>query len=144
MSYTHRLNMEVDLQSLLTLHVTWLAQQYSPPHLDSYTRALLVSKDGPTSLCNPLVTLLAIELTICKWQNTVNRMRLSKANRWPCTGAIFDSFFVHLTTGANLQVLGLRKRGRRKYVCIEGKLMFINNIGTVSQDFQPYFIVDII
>ncbi len=40
---THRLNMEVDLQSLFGLHVTWCAQLYSlaetrqlPPHLDSY------------------------------------------------------------------------------------------------------------
>ncbi len=42
----HRLNMEVDLQSLFGLHVTWYAQLYSlgetqqlttsPPHLDSY------------------------------------------------------------------------------------------------------------
>ncbi len=39
------LNMEVDLQSLFGLHVTWCAQLYSlaetaqlspPPHLDSY------------------------------------------------------------------------------------------------------------
>jgi hypothetical protein len=53
----HRLNMEVDLQSSFGLHVTWCAQLYSlgetpqpppppnTPHLDSYTRALLVSKD---------------------------------------------------------------------------------------------------
>ncbi len=40
----HRLNMEVDLQTLFGLHVTWCAQLYSlaktlqlppPPHLDS-------------------------------------------------------------------------------------------------------------
>ena len=46
--------MEVDLQSLFGLHVTWCAQLYSlaetpqlppSPHLDSYTRALLVSQD---------------------------------------------------------------------------------------------------
>jgi hypothetical protein len=52
-----RLNMEIDLQSLFGLHVTWCAQLYSlaetpqpppplPPHWDwdSYTRAQLVSK----------------------------------------------------------------------------------------------------
>ncbi len=52
-SVKHRLNMEVDLQSLFGLHVMWCAQQCSlaetpqlppPPHLDSYTRALFVSK----------------------------------------------------------------------------------------------------
>ncbi len=50
--------MEVDLQSLFGLHVTWCAQLYSlaetpqvatpspiPPNLDSYTRAILVRKD---------------------------------------------------------------------------------------------------
>ena len=52
---THRLNMELDLQSLFGLHVTWCAQLYSlaetpqphpiPPHWDSYARALSVSKD---------------------------------------------------------------------------------------------------
>jgi hypothetical protein len=51
----HILNMEVDLRSLFGLRVTWCAQQYSlaetkpshsiPPYLDSYTRALLGSKD---------------------------------------------------------------------------------------------------
>ncbi len=49
----HRLNMEVDLQSLFGLHVTWCAQLYSlaeapqppPPHWDFYARALLVSQD---------------------------------------------------------------------------------------------------
>jgi len=50
----HRLNMEVDLQSLFGLDVTWCAQLYSlaetpqppiPPHWDSNTRALLVRKD---------------------------------------------------------------------------------------------------
>ncbi len=43
--------MEVDLQSLFGLHVTWCTQLYSlaetpqlPPYLDSDTRALLISK----------------------------------------------------------------------------------------------------
>jgi hypothetical protein len=47
------LNMEVDIHSLFGLHVTGCAHLYSlaenrqppPPHWDSYTRALLVSKD---------------------------------------------------------------------------------------------------
>ncbi len=52
---THRLNMEVDLQSLFGLHVTWWAQLFSlaetpqlPPSPRIWTRktrALLVSKD---------------------------------------------------------------------------------------------------
>ncbi len=50
---THRLNMEIDLQSLFGLYITWRARLYSlaetpnppPPALDSYTRALFVSKD---------------------------------------------------------------------------------------------------
>jgi hypothetical protein len=62
---TQRLNMKVDLQSLFGLHVTWCAQLCSlaetpqtpksppPPHLDWYTRALLVSKDR-LFVCNPL------------------------------------------------------------------------------------------
>ena len=51
----HRLNMELDLQSLFGLHVTWCAQLYSlaetrlPPIHTAfglvYTRALLVSQD---------------------------------------------------------------------------------------------------
>jgi len=49
----HRLNMQVDFQSLFGLHVPWCAQLYSlaeipqspPPHLGSYTMALLVSQD---------------------------------------------------------------------------------------------------
>ncbi len=55
-NWDYRLNMEVDPQSLFGLHVTWCTQLYSlaktplpppprppslPPHLDSYTRALL-------------------------------------------------------------------------------------------------------
>ncbi len=56
--YTHRLNMEVDLQSLFGIHVTWCSQLYSlaeapcgpqlPPSPCIWTRntrALLVSKD---------------------------------------------------------------------------------------------------
>ncbi len=44
----HRLNMELDLQSLFGLHVHscthWLRPPPPlPPYLDSYTRALLVS-----------------------------------------------------------------------------------------------------
>ncbi len=62
-----RLNMEVDLQSLLGLHVTWCAQLYSlaetpqpppppiPPHWDSYTRALLVRKDRRHLCVTPLL-----------------------------------------------------------------------------------------
>ncbi len=50
-SQNHRLNMELNLQSLFGLHVTWCEQLYPlaetphPQHLDSYTRALLVSQD---------------------------------------------------------------------------------------------------
>jgi hypothetical protein len=60
--YSHRINMEVDLQSLFGLHVMWCAQLYSlaewdpatptpPLHLDSNTKALLVSEDSPTKDC---------------------------------------------------------------------------------------------
>jgi hypothetical protein len=52
---THRLNMEVDLQSLFGLHVTWCVQLYSlaettllrpfPRIWTRFTRALLVRKD---------------------------------------------------------------------------------------------------
>ncbi len=55
--FFHRLNMEVDLQSLFGLHVTWCAQLYSlaetphlPPSPRIWTRmwgALLVSKETP-------------------------------------------------------------------------------------------------
>ncbi len=47
---SHRLKMKLDLQSLFGLHVHscthWLRPHNTPPpHLDSYTRALLVSQD---------------------------------------------------------------------------------------------------
>jgi hypothetical protein len=49
----NRLNMELDLQSLFGLHVHscihWLRPRATPllppPHLSSYTRAILVSQD---------------------------------------------------------------------------------------------------
>ncbi len=59
----HMLNMDIDLPSLLWLHVHscthWLRPRKTPlpqpPHLGSYTRALLVSQDRrPISLCDPL------------------------------------------------------------------------------------------
>ncbi len=57
-SPNHRLNMELNLLSLFGLHVHscthWLIHRDSPPppHLDSYTRALLVSKIDDISLCS--------------------------------------------------------------------------------------------
>ncbi len=61
-----RLNMEVDLQSLFGIHVTWCAQLYSlaeapqpppiPPLWDSYTRALLVSKNRRHLFVTPCCT----------------------------------------------------------------------------------------
>jgi hypothetical protein len=61
---THRLNMEVDLQSLFGFHVTWCAQLYSltetqqsPPPSPRIgtriTRALLVSKDRRDPFVTP-------------------------------------------------------------------------------------------
>jgi hypothetical protein len=41
----HRLNMEVDLQSLFGLHVHSCTHWLRPRNLGSYTRALLVSQD---------------------------------------------------------------------------------------------------
>ncbi len=55
--------MEVDLQSLFGLHVTWCAQLYSlaeTPHLDSYTRELFCQKRQTTSLCNPLIRIFLL------------------------------------------------------------------------------------
>ncbi len=58
---SHRLNMEVDLQSLFGLHVTWCALHscahwLSPrnPPIPPYTRALLVSKDRRHLWCKYL------------------------------------------------------------------------------------------
>ncbi len=56
------LNMELDLKKFIWAPVHscahWLRTPASPPlplHLGSYTRALLVSQERPTSPCNPLV-----------------------------------------------------------------------------------------
>jgi hypothetical protein len=55
----HRLNMELDLQSLFGLHVysctDWLRHLnfLPPPTLDSYTRALLVSQNSRHLFENP-------------------------------------------------------------------------------------------
>ncbi len=58
----HRLNMELDLQSLFGLHVHsfthWLSPRDPPPpppHLGLYTRALLVSQDRRHLFVTPLV-----------------------------------------------------------------------------------------
>ncbi len=66
-----RLNMELDLQSLFELHVTWCAQLYStgwdpatppiPTHWDSYTKALLVSKDRRHLFATPCCTYSKME-----------------------------------------------------------------------------------
>jgi hypothetical protein len=59
--FRHKLNMELDLKSLFRLHVHscihWLRPRNPPPpHLGSYTRALLVCQDGlHTFPCDPLV-----------------------------------------------------------------------------------------
>jgi hypothetical protein len=59
---THRLIMELDLQSLFGLYVTWCAQLLSlaetpqlPPQLGSYTRGAIGQQRQTTSPCNPLV-----------------------------------------------------------------------------------------
>jgi hypothetical protein len=68
--------MEVDLQSLFGLHVTWCAQLHSladtpqlpppPPLLDSYTRAaLLVSKDRRHLFVTPWTLPTVSELQLC-------------------------------------------------------------------------------
>ncbi len=63
----HRLNMEVDLQSLFGFHATWCAQLYSlaetrqlppPPHLDSYYEGAIGQQRYTTFLCNPLLLML--------------------------------------------------------------------------------------
>ncbi len=56
----HRLNMELDLQSLFELHVHscthWLRPRKSlPPHLGSYTRALMVSQDRRHLFTTPCI-----------------------------------------------------------------------------------------
>ncbi len=56
----HRLNMKLDLQSLYGLLCTAVLISWNPatpplpPHLGSYTRALLVGQEKTTSLYNPL------------------------------------------------------------------------------------------
>ncbi len=64
----HRLNMEIDLQSLFWLYAHscshWLRHRNSPlhPHLDSYTRALLVSQDSRHLFVTPCVAWTKIRL----------------------------------------------------------------------------------
>jgi hypothetical protein len=64
LSPAHGLNMELDLQSLFRLLCTLCTQLYRyslaetatpplPPHLGSYTRALLVSQDRPHLFVTP-------------------------------------------------------------------------------------------
>ncbi len=60
--YSHKLNMELDLQSLFGLHMHscnyWLRPRNPlPPHLGSYTRALLVSQDGRHLFVTPCLQL---------------------------------------------------------------------------------------
>jgi hypothetical protein len=61
-SLCHSLNMELDLKKFIWAPVHscahWLRTPASPPlplHLGSYTKALLVSQERPTSPCKPLV-----------------------------------------------------------------------------------------
>ncbi len=69
MASTHRLNMEIDLQSKFGLHVTWCVQLYSlaetpaatplsPRIWTRITRALLVSKDRRHLFVPPAPTVL--------------------------------------------------------------------------------------
>jgi hypothetical protein len=88
----HRLNMDVDLQSLFGLHVTWCAQLYSlaeapqlppiSPHWVSYTRALLVGKDRRHLFVTPCLRLFetaSIFAVFCnKKQGVIKRCRLSR------------------------------------------------------------------
>ncbi len=72
------LSMELDLQSLFGLLVTWCTQLYSlaetpqpppPPHLDSSTRALLVSQDRRHLFMTPWYLPPQLEHTtqLCLW-----------------------------------------------------------------------------
>ncbi len=64
---SHWLNMELDLHSLFGIHVHscthWMRPRNypPPPHLGSYTRALLVSQDRLHPLCDPLVSRECLE-----------------------------------------------------------------------------------
>jgi hypothetical protein len=66
----HRLNMEVDLQSLFGLHVYGCnhllrpRNPTPPPHLGSYTRPLLVSQDRRHLLVTPALVLLSYSETV--------------------------------------------------------------------------------
>ncbi len=56
--------MELDLQSLFGLHVTWCTQLYPaipppPPNLGSYTRAQLVSQEGRHLFITPCIDWLS-------------------------------------------------------------------------------------
>jgi hypothetical protein len=68
---THRLNMELDLQSLFGVLVYscshWLRPRNSPssPEFWLITRALLVSQDRRKSLCNPLASHFTEPLQVC-------------------------------------------------------------------------------
>ncbi len=72
--YRHRLNMELDLQSIFGFHVTWCAQLYSlavtrqppiPQHLSSYTRALLISQDRRHLFVAPWIMCTKETRSIC-------------------------------------------------------------------------------
>ncbi len=84
----HKINMEIDLQSLFGLHVTWCAQLYSlagtpqlppaPRIWTRITRALLVSKDRrhlfvtPWSRRYTRTSLLSVSLAFGPWY--INRI----------------------------------------------------------------------
>ncbi len=103
--------MELDLQSLFGLHVTWCAQLYSltepqqplphpiPPHLDSYRGALLVSKDRRQLFVTP-------DCTVYKMPH------MSKKNlRWlwkDCYDLLFSVFSVFYIFILNF-ILGYNK-----------------------------------
>ncbi len=73
----HRLKMEIDLQSLFGLHVTWCAQLYSlveTPQLPTPPAFGLVIRGGyigqqrsTTSLCNPLLTIFPFQTRLREW-----------------------------------------------------------------------------
>ncbi len=71
----HRLNMEVDFQSLFGLHVTWCAHCTAvligwdpatpppPPALDSYYEGAIGQQRQTTPLCNPLIKTFTVNPT---------------------------------------------------------------------------------
>ncbi len=94
----HRLNVEVDLQSLFGLHVTSCAQLYSlaetpellpiPPHWDSYTRALLVSKDRRHLFVTPRLPLTAWVYGTCFGLPSIQYSRYAVQCTMYCTCCI--------------------------------------------------------